>query len=369
MSLPIVEPASWYAEQVRQVSDFVSGPRPASAIGGAIHDAYRFVADEFSNAVGWVGEIAAPAYQFLSDAFDQYYSDNGYSQPTPTAPYTGGQCNTDYTVEADYNDDVTGPGTQRITGVQGPIQNIVVTESPCVQLGQPGTVYQLRATGADGVTVVGNSGCLRPPGRRTYSGFTVSRDDGLPDTCGNPPPVPTPGPTPAPLPPPRPPGQEPIIDDDGRPVFPVPPVDDPFGRPLPLPSIRIPLPGDLVDPPPPPPPPGDQGEPGTSVTTDGGTVAGDAPPNSDLVGVLVELLSPPPDFARFSNAASPVYRGALYVKLGGDDGQALDLGGGAVKFPQFFYAPPFSTKYEVSANVGFNIRVTPYYREREAQLV
>lgn len=133
---------------------------------------------------------------------------------------------------------------------------------------------------------------------------------------------------------------------------------DPFGG----------LPGDGSDPPTggggdePGLEPGDQGDPGGEVVAPGGEDAeGEAPPGFVLVGLKITSLEPPP-FAQ--TAALGVFRGAAYIYMGGDAGLDLDPAGATISLNQFIFAEKDNlTKWRVRANVGFEIGVTPYYRE------
>lgn len=110
--------------------------------------------------------------------------------------------------------------------------------------------------------------------------------------------------------------------------------------------------------------PGDKGTPGTSVPVgEGGNANGEAPPGSVLVGVEVavtQAIAP----ANVQNLPEyTVYRAACYVYLG--SGTSLDQQPEAATLisPQFFFAPDGSTKWSVYAGWGYNLLVTPYYRE------
>lgn len=138
--------------------------------------------------------------------------------PTPTPPFEGGQC-----PGVQYR--ITGTATQKtrdscfesavpISSVQtGPITDIKlagpVTDFSC----SPGETGYLRVE----VTRAGGTTTIATPGsnRRfiNVSGLTVVRVDGLPDTCGSPPPVFPPG-TPTPNPP-NPPGTDVTINLPG----------------------------------------------------------------------------------------------------------------------------------------------------------
>lgn len=210
----------------------------------------------------------------------------------------------------------------------------------------------------------------------------IRRQDGQPDNCGNPPPVVTQPGTPGTPPPtgPEPFSPGPGVDVDidvtigptgditfniGGPNITI----DPFGggggegsggdnpgidQPGTAPSSGLP-PGDIGQ----PSPPADTGEDGVA--------AGCAPPNSVLVGVKVNILEP---FPKASEYDPLVRRGVCYVYMGTPSNLALVPEGVALRNGQMLFAPLDNlTCYEVRANVGYQLRVTPYYRALEPQEV
>jgi len=105
---------------------------------------------------------------------------------------------------------------------------------------------------------------------------------------------------------------------------------------------------------------------GSGDTGVGGTDEGSAGDGEELVGVLVQVLAAPLDANRFFNNSELVYRGAYYVTMGYPGRLGLDMSGGTAEVLQFFHAQQRGlTDYRVRANVGFNLRVTPYYRTIE----
>lgn len=103
---------------------------------------------------------------------------------------------------------------------------------------------------------------------------------------------------------------------------------------------------------------------GGGDTGDGGEAEGEAEDGEELVGLLVEVLGTPPGANVFDNNSSTVYRGVGYVRMGYPGRLGVDITGGTVLSPQFFHAQQRGlTAWAVNANVGFNIRTTPYYRE------
>lgn len=200
----------------------------------------------------------------------------------------------------------------------------------------------------------------------TLNSFSATPVGGVPDVCGNPPVV---------YDPPRVvPGLPPLsptpIDVPG--IGPVD-IDVTFG---PDGEILIGLPdlglevnvGNPFDPATeggeggPPLGPGDGGAPVSSGS--GGDSEGEAPAGQELVGLQVEVLEAPENANTFDNVSQTVYRGIGYVRMGYPGRLGIDISGGTVLAPQFFHAQQRGlTAWAVRANVGFNLRTTPYYRE------
>lgn len=107
------------------------------------------------------------------------------------------------------------------------------------------------------------------------------------------------------------------------------------------------------------------GAAGTPVTTgSGGESSGAAPAGKEMTGVLVEIASFPANAARFQNNSRQPFRGAGYVALGYPGLLGIDTSGGVFSTPQFFHAQQRGlTAWRTSANIGFNLRSTPYYRD------
>ncbi len=111
--------------------------------------------------------------------------------------------------------------------------------------------------------------------------------------------------------------------------------------------------------------PTDPGSPGTPRSTgDGGEAEDEAPDGEELVGLLVEVLEAPPKAGRLQRNIREPYRGVGYVRMGFPGRLGNDVSGAAVISPQFFHAQQRGlTAWEVSANLGFSLRVTPFYRK------
>lgn len=303
--------------------------------------------------------------------------------PTPGSiarPYTGGQCPANYTVEVRGNINVidcntgntfdAGPAFNGRAGIRGPISGLRLaltgggacgpTSSQVVGIDGNGTPFSF--PGLNGVN---------QSSRVSYTGvtFTLIREDGQPDSCGDPPPLydpPKVRPGLPPLPPTTPvdiPGIGPVdigveFSPSGEIVVSLPEVGVEVNLPNPFDGQDDSEGGDGG---PADGPPGDVGEPGSpELTGEGGEAEGEAPEGSVLTGLRVELLSFPGSRTKYTEE---VYRGAYYVYMGVPGLLDLDFGGAMVRLDQFFFAEKDNlTRWRVSANTGYSTRVTPYYR-------
>lgn len=112
------------------------------------------------------------------------------------------------------------------------------------------------------------------------------------------------------------------------------------------------------------PPPGDVGEPGSpEVVGPGGDAEGEAPPGKVLTGLRVQITAFPPSRNKYTDE---VYRGAYYAYMGVPGLLDLDFGGAMVRADQFLLAEKDNlTAWRISANTGYELITTPYYREAE----
>jgi len=275
-------------------------------------------------------------------------------------PFPGGQCAVNYLCVYKFNNILTNgqtqvPAIQQSVTLPGPIGIIYGTELPewqnirCLFNGGQETFLR---TGSC------NQGCYR-----NIEWVSITRSDGQPDNCGDPPPVVTqPGPIADPSPPPfrfNPSGD--INVNVGVDVLPDGTI-----------NVNIGGPTFNVDPFPPEgggggagptgPPPGDIGDAGGASDTGlGGEAEGAAPAGSILVGLKIDILASPPKARQF---APGVFRGAGYIYMGVIGNLDQDYGGSMLKSGQFFFAEKENlTHWQVSANNGYDFRVTPYYRE------
>jgi hypothetical protein len=275
-------------------------------------------------------------------------------------PFPGGQCATLYTLTYEYNTILTNgtlkePKDIRTATVLGPFSNLRGEGLPEFQ--------SIRVTIGNGASAQLRSGSC-PQGCFANIAFVSAvRQDGLPDNCGDTPPVVTqPRPVPDPSPPPF------RFNPDGGVNVNVDATVNANGTV----NVGIGGPTVNVDPFPPEgggdgggptgPSPGDIGSAGGSADTGaGGEAEGEAPAGEVLVGLKVDILASPPKARQF---ATGVFRGAGYIYMGVIGNLDQDYGGSMLKSGQFFFAEKDNlTHWQVSANNGFNWRVTPYYRE------
>lgn len=304
-----------------------------------------------------------------------YLEDIGYGAgPQIKPPFEGGQCPTVYTGRVFIGDTEISQGGGAPRSLTGPLGGVTRTE---VVTNQPAS-GGVRVTWTFGNDSANNFLSIQYiPGFTPPPRFTLERADGQPDSCGNPPPVVT-GPVPPSTPgaPTEPYNPTPDIDvditvdigPDGDITFDIggPSITiDPFGgggdggggednpgidQPGTAPSSGL--------------PPGDIGTPAQPADTgEDGIAAGCAPPNSVLVGIKIDILAVTGPVSEYDPL---VRRGVCYAYMGTPGNLALEPSGVALRSGQMLFAPLDNlTCYEVRANVGFSLRVTPYYRALE----
>lgn len=345
------------------VRDFLAGPAPANLFSRVQWDIGRESCRRWAS--GKPVSILPQRESFLRDTCTPYITSTfgplGPGQVTDG--FTGGQCpgviyavsgrriNEDGTVNSTWSN---GCGSFRY----GPIGLYRQVSGSTLSMG-----FTYR--NSSGVTQQAEQWAAVPTSSAKIIIDTVTRCDGLPDSCGNAPPTYDPGPPrtgiPGPAPIPNPPGNPWPFGPVNITVNPDGTITVDFGDDTP--SVTI-------DPGAPPDSPGDvapttPGDPGTPATTgSGGESSGTAPAGSELSGVGVEILSFPPNAARFQNNSHQPFRGAGYIAMGYPGLLGVDMSGGVINLAQFFHAQQRGcTAWRVSANIGFNLRCTPYYRE------
>lgn len=193
---------------------------------------------------------------------------------------------------------------------------------------------------------------------------TAVRVDGLPDTCGDRagafgpgnPASGVPAPAPIPSPPGMPwlfPGVNVTLNPEGTITISfgdgtAPVTIDPGFEPS-LPSL-------------PPPGGGTAGAPASTGV--GGTAEGEAPSGKMLWGLKVTITTAPANANQFSPG---IYRGVCYVYMGDENGLDNDTAGATMASGQMVLAErDYLTKWRVVANDGYNLSITPYYKDTEA---
>lgn len=356
--------------------DYIKFGTPPSIIPniglGLARQACRRYAD---NPGALPGSVAAG----LEDVCRPYLDDIGYGLPPGLElPFRGGQCyglvyNLTFTANG-----VSGEPQSSEQIISGRIIGTDVRQNPAQGTQTAGILRQLNP--GSPIDFIGlQSKFANGPSDPSIT--NLRRNDNGPDNCGNPPPLLT-----DPVPPVNPgPGVEPYnpapgidIDIDltfgpeGDITFNIgtgPITIDPFGdggggggggdnpgidQPGTAPSSGLP-PGDIGE----AAPPADTGEDGVA--------SGCAPPNSVLVGIKIVILEPLPEVSEYDPL---VRRGVCYAYMGTPGNLALNPEGVALRSGQMLFAPLDNlTCYEVRANTGYNLRVTPYYRALEIQEV
>lgn len=111
---------------------------------------------------------------------------------------------------------------------------------------------------------------------------------------------------------------------------------------------------------------GGPGTPGSpSDTGPGGEAEGEAGEGQILTGLRIDFVDPPVGGNEY---APGVFRAVCYIYMGTAEGLDHDPAGAMLRSGQFVYAEKdFLTRWVVSANAGYNLRVTPYYRPEEGE--
>jgi len=352
--------------------EFIRGG-PSTGLPGYVRDGYRERCNQFANLPAWARLLGNGPSGAMDRICTPYWDDNNWDGPIPGVPaIVGGQCAERYEFVAttDRGQGSTGEASSLVAN--GPITGARVVGS-----GSPSVTLQINCRGVDLGSCFNSFPPVVAQGWYSYrSGINVAwttpvisgmnRCAGAGDPCGD---SPTGPPQPGPNPPPDPgPIGGPVPTDDpnnptGPPLIPLPPYQDPIYGPTPIVGPTGP-PGNPGDPGggAPPPPPGDIGSPGSpGDTEDGGETEGEAPEGEVLVGLKIVILASRPKARQYSPG---VFRGAGYIYMGVIDNLDQDYGGSMLKSGQFFFAEKENlTHWRVSANNGFNFRVTPYYRE------
>lgn len=276
-------------------------------------------------------------------------------------PFSGGQCvGAGYSVGLQSSFD-PGSFVGGSVSVIGPIISAVRLNEPS---GNPSLPFRAYASVTTAAGTVRTSGFNTATASSPTVSVLIIRQGGAPDNCGNPPPEYT-----------RP--RPPIVLPPITPIFiNLPDIGDiqvdvelfpdgtlEIGSPTLNVDVTIEAPtvsggeggADTPGPGSPQPP---------STTPPGGEAEGSTPPGQELVGVLVEVLESPIGANTYDGVSETIFRGVGYVRMGYPGRLALDMGGAAVRSPQFFFAPERGlTAWQVKANNGFQLRVTPYFRE------
>lgn len=358
-----------FAFAATDLPNFLADTSPIVAAGQPTRQILRAACRSYARGGG---PQNLPGFDGVWGGLCQPYLDSINESPTGGSlepPFTGGQCAQGYLVWGQIDGTDIQIGGLTPVNMVGPLRPTGRRDVPAP--GQPfsdsmRTFFDFD-TGS-GPASVGVPWRLSFPSSRTY------RVDaqGQSDNCGNPP---------VEYDPPR--------IKPGLPTLPPTPVDFPGVGPInidvgfdPQGNLTVNLPDIGVEVPievpfdisigeggddgggPAAPPPGDVGDPGQPQEPGpGGEAAGEAPEGSVLTGVRVQVLGIPNSRNKYTE---DVYRGAYYVYMGVPGLLDLDFGGAMVRTDQFFFAELLNlTSWRVSANTGWSIRATPYFRSAE----
>ena len=314
-------------------------------------------------ASGKTDSILPSRESFLRDTCTPYIT-AAFGAPSPavvTSAVIGGQCvGTSYFVPVEvFNTTTQQWGVQtNLSGCFGPITSIVVTSES-----QFSSTLRVSCNNSSG-TPVQRTSQQNVEALRLRAGTIGVSGGGYAGLCGNAPATWAPGTPSSGVP-----GPAPIPDPVGVPWL-FPPVTvalNPDGTitvsfgggtaPITIdPGIEPSLPSL--------PPPGG-GTAGTPVATGvGGEADGDAPSGKMLWGLKVTITTAPANANQFSPG---IYRGVCYVYMGDENGLDNDTAGATMASGQMVLAErDYLTKWRVVANDGYNLSITPYYKDTEA---
>lgn len=306
-----------------------------------------------------------------------YWDSQSYDPPVEAPPFFGGQCaGSEYRPLGTYTNTNAAAGPTGIrnwrlnTTVVGPISGFVPAGTPTgtswgfLSASNGGAPFGNAVDTGNGKPIFGPNNTSGPSVMRSAGAPTIT-DVGLqfgPDNCGSPPAALEPGDSPPPTPVFGP-GEGPGVGPNGKPFFTVPDIPSPItgGEPVGIGDQPEGSPGGPGTPPPGPP----GGTEGNPVDTGaGGEGDGESEEDEELVGLRIDILSTPPNAPQYGDG---LYRAVCFVFVGNENGLDLDPAGSSMRSGQMVLAErPRLTKWLVSANVGFNLRVTPYYRKIES---
>jgi len=343
--------------------EYIRAGEPAgqiAKIGQAVARSYcrQYGADPSAARFGNAARIENSCRPYLDDL------DPGEG-PAISVPFSGGQCSgTVYRVSGTYRDEGTGgnPSSWGPNNVTGPVTGVV--NRPPTGGGAGRRDIWVTSSGGSDVRVFTDA-FKSQAGPNVIT--TITLLSGGPDTCGNPPPVVT--------------QPRPIADPTG-PSFRFNPSGDVNididVDVLPDGTINVDIGTGPINVDPFPPdsdgggggdgdgPPGDVGEAdedGAEDADEDGNASGCAGENQVLGGLKVDITGIP-DSAR--QYAPGIYRGAGYIYMGAEGKLDQDFGGSMMRDGQFYLPEKNNlTCWEVQANLGYRLRVTPHYRTLE----
>lgn len=288
-----------FVSEFDDLAEAIADPNPNRPIQNATGQFGQKVCDAISNNPG----LYAPTIlQWPLKAVCQpYWDDQGYDAPVVDVPFTGGQCaGVAYTVTWSITETLCSSGPvnrpQPNRTVIGPIARAKTEINP----GSNPTVEFRFGTAGSTLPIQGSGSYIDPcfadvTSALDWGTFVAVRQDGLPDTCGDPPGDVVPGPNPAPDPGPLPPDTGPSFDIRGNPIFVLPPtleVSPDFNIDVPIGEIN--LGSGTGNGPAAPPAPGEE-SPGEGTGEGGGDNDFPEPPDGERwVGCCVTITATPP---------------------------------------------------------------------------
>lgn len=338
------------------VSQFLAAPPPGDPFGDWQHKAGRAVCDRWAR--GDRATIFPGRDVYYRNLCEPYLGADTPGSPTFGPPFEGGQCpGVRYTFVWDVFEGPNLVFSDQSSDLIGPLRLDTTVPPADVNLCQnssvgPYAVWVMRGASA---AVSMSTGCgIRVVVKDVFPTFGGPNNCGDPESLfdpgdSEPSPDPNPGPVGGPTGFPFP-GFDVTINPDGT-------ITVDFGDGLGPVTID---PG--IDPTPTGRPPGDVGEPADPVGTGaGGDGSGEAPDGSFIGALKIAIVSAPDDARRYTDT---VYRAACYIYFGTVEGLELDPSGAMLQDGQLVLPPQEGlTRWQVNANSGYNLSITPYYIE------
>src|SRR3990172_6045813 len=109
-----------------KVADFIRNG-PSDGLPGHVRDQYRKRCDQFANLPGWARALSNGSTGTMNRICQPYWNDGGFDGPTIDRPFTGGQCEGNYTVSVLINGNLLSVGGESPKTIAGPLGGVTRT--------------------------------------------------------------------------------------------------------------------------------------------------------------------------------------------------------------------------------------------------